>query len=414
MKDIKHDLVVMGATGFTGKLVVEYLMKSYGVRNEHFTWAIAGRSSIKLEKLKHSLRELDSLSMDIPIILVDSLDSKSLDTMTSSCRLVISTVGPYMRFGIPLVESCVKNATHYCDLTGEVPFIRQSIDLFHLKAKENSCRIIHSCGFDSIPSDIGTLLLQETSIKRNQKPCNEVNLYVKSIKGGLSGGTVASMINISKHKPDNPKEQKIFGGPFALNPREYLEYDTHQPSLKSVKWDEGINRWLSPFIMSGFNSKVVRRTNAILDHRYGRDFAYTEVSTYRKGLRGYFYALSMLITLVALQITLKSRILLFVIRKLFFPVPGQGPSREKRESGFFNLDIIGTINNTKKMSLKVIGKGDPGYLATATMITEAGLSILIDEGRLPERYGVLTPASGIGEVLAERLNDRGIQFKIME
>ena len=148
MKDIKHDLVVMGATGFTGKLVVEYLIKNYGVRNQHFTWAIAGRSLSKLEKLKDSLKKLDSLSPDIPTIQVDSLDSKSLDTMTSSCRLVITTVGPYMKFGIQLVESCVKNSTHYCDLTGEVPFIRQSIDLFHSKAKENSCRIIHSCGFD--------------------------------------------------------------------------------------------------------------------------------------------------------------------------------------------------------------------------------------------------------------------------
>ena len=151
MKEIKHDLVVMGATGFTGKLVVEYLIKNYGVHNERFTWAIAGRSSRKLEKLNHSLKELDPLSPDIPTMQVDSLDSKSLDTMTSSCRLVISTVGPYMKFGIQLVESCVKNSTHYCDLTGEVPFIRQSIDLFHLKAKENGCRIIHSCGFDSIP-----------------------------------------------------------------------------------------------------------------------------------------------------------------------------------------------------------------------------------------------------------------------
>ena len=229
----------------------------------------------------------------------------------------------------------------------------------------------------------------------------------------MSGGTVASMINISKYKPADPIEKKIFRGPFTLNPREYLEYDTHQPSLKSVKWDKDMNRWLSPFIMAGFNSKVVRRTNAILGHHYGKDFVYAEASTYRRGLMGYFYALSMLATLVALQITLKSRFLLGIMRKTLFPLPGQGPSREKRESGYFNLDIVGTIKKTKKLSLKVIGDGDPGYLATATMITESGLSILIDEDRLPERYGVLTPASGIGEILAERLKDKGIQFKIM-
>ena len=414
MKNIKYDLIIMGATGFTGKLVTEYLIKNYGARNKNFTWALAGRDLKKLEKLKLSFKKLDTLSMDIPVIVVDSLDSTSLDGMTSSCRLVLSTVGPYMKFGIPLVESCVKNKTHYCDLTGEVPFIRQSIDSYHSEAQKNGCRIIHSCGFDSIPSDIGVLILQEASIKRFEMPCDEVNLYVRSIRGGLSGGTVASMINISEYRPTDPEDQKIFRSPFALNPREDAESDKRQPSLKSVKWDKNIERWISPFIMSGFNTKVVRRTNSIMDYPYGKDFVYGEVSSYKKGLRGYLKAVSMLITLMALQLTLKSRFLLLLMKKFFFPIPGQGPSREKRENGFFNLDIVGSIKKTKKISLNVYGNSDPGYSATATMVAESALSILLNEDKLSNRFGVLTPASGIGEVLVERLKDKGIQFNLNE
>ncbi|MFL3014850.1 MAG: saccharopine dehydrogenase, partial [Candidatus Neomarinimicrobiota bacterium] len=185
-----------------------------------------------------------------------------------------------------------------------------------------------------------------------------------------------------------------------------------QPSLKSVKWDKNIDRWISPFIMSGFNTKVVRRTNSIMDYPYGKDFVYAEVSSYKKGLKGYLKAVFMLITLIALQLTLKSRFLLLLMKKFFFPLPGQGPAREKRENGFFNLDIVGSIKKTKKISLNVYGNSDPGYSATATMVAESALSILLNEDKLSNRFGVLTPASGIGEVLVERLKDKGIQFNL--
>ena len=414
MKNIEYDLVIMGATGFTGKLVVEYLIENYGVENEEFTWAIAGRDINKLERLRSSFKYIDSNSNKIPRLVVDSHDTNSLDKMTSISRLVISTVGPYLKFGEALVESCVKNCTHYCDLTGEVPFIRRSIDAFDIKAKKNNCRIVHSCGFDSVPSDIGVLLLQMDSLKRFDKPCDEVNLYVRSIRGGLSGGTIDSMISIFKYMGSNPGHRKLLKSPFSLNPRESLKNNTWQPILKSVKWDDDIQRWLCPFIMAGFNSRIVMRTNAITDYRYGIDFKYSEVSSYKKGLSGFLKAVVMFIGLVLIQISLKVRPLLWFLRKFFLPSPGEGPSKEIRDNGFFKLDIIGSMDNIKKIRFTVTGEGDPGYSATAKMITESALSILLNQDRIPKVSGVLTPAAGIGVVLAERLNDKGFNFSINE
>ena len=414
MKNIEYDLIIMGATGFTGKLVVEYLIKNYGVENEEFTWAIAGRDINKLERLRSSFKYIDSNSNKIPRLVVDSHDTNSLDKMTSISRLVISTVGPYLKFGEALVESCVKNGTHYCDLTGEVPFIRKSIDAFDIKAKKNNCRIVHSCGFDSVPSDIGVLLLQMDSLKRFDKPCDEVNLYVRSIRGGLSGGTIDSMISIFKYMGSNPGHRKLLKSPFSLNPRESLKNNTWQPILKSVKWDDDIQRWLCPFIMAGFNSRIVMRTNAITDYRYGIDFKYSEVSSYKKGLSGFLKAVVMFIGLVLIQISLKVRPLLWFLRKFFLPSPGEGPSKEIRDNGFFKLDIIGSMDNIKKIRFTVTGEGDPGYSATAKMITESALSILLNQDRIPKVSGILTPAAGIGVVLAERLNDKGFNFSINE
>jgi len=410
IKNIKYDLVIMGATGFTGKLVVEYLIKYYGVKNQKFTWAIAGRNQKKLEKLKTSFQDIDPHSNDLEILVVDSHDSTLLDNMTSACRLVISTVGPYLKFGKPLIESCVKNSTHYCDLTGEVPFIRESIDLFNLKAKKNKCRIIHSCGFDSIPSDIGVLLLQMDSLKKFNETCDEMKLYVRSIRGSLSGGTIESLINISKYIKSNPEAQDILKSPFALNPMDSLKNDTRQFSLKSVKWNNEIQRWICPFLMSGINTRIVRRTNAITDYSYGYNFRYSEVHSFKKGLKGFSRAMIMLIGLGIIQISINNRPLLWILKKFNLPKPGEGPSKEERENGFFKMNIIGSINNIEKNSLSVIGDSDPGYSATAKMLTESALSVLLEKEKIPKAFGVLTPASGIGVTLVERLKGKGINF----
>ena len=408
MKNIAYQLVVMGATGFTGRLVVEYIIKNYGIKNDKFTWAIAGRNKKKLEDLRLSYKDLHPDYNQIHIFVVDSTDSLSLDAMTSISGLILSTVGPYIKYGIPLVESCVKNSTHYCDLTGETPFIRESIDLFDQKAKENNCRIIHSCGFDSIPSDIGVLLLQMHSVERFKSPCDEITLYVKSMRGGFSGGTVDSMINISRYMNQDSKYKSILKSPFALNPKEYLKNDTYQPNLKSVKWSDNIQRWICPFIMAEINTKIVRRSNAIMNNKYGYDFRYSEVYTHKKVSN----ALIMYIGLIIIQLFIKFRPLLWILRKLGLPKPGEGPSKKQREDGFFQLNLFGSIKKTKKISLNIIGDSDPGYSATAKMITEAALSILLDEEKIPKAYGVLTPAAGIGCNIVNRLEDKGICFNL--
>ena len=411
-KNIKNDLIVFGATGFTGKLVVEYLIKNYGTKNQKFTWAIAGRDKAKLEELKQSFIGIDSQSVNIETYVADSFNYQSLDVLTSSCRIIISTVGPYLKYGLPLVESCVKNHTNYCDLTGEVPFIRESINLFHEKALKNKCKIIHSCGFDSIPSDLGVLLLQKNSLEKFNKVCEKVNLYVRSIKGGLSGGTISSMINIKKYIHSHPDKRNILKSPYSLNPIDKINNSIRQSVLKSVRWDNSFNKWTSPFLMSGVNTRVVQRTNAIAEFSYGENFRYNELSSFDKGISGFLKACTMLMTLAFLQFSMGSNTLLWMLKKTIFPKPGEGPSKGKMRRGFFKLRIIGFINEMQKNSVIVLGDSDPGYSATAKMLTESAISILLNEDKIPKKYGVLTPASGIGLTLAKRLEKKGILFKV--
>ena len=411
-KNIKNDLIIFGATGFTGKLVTEYLIKNYGLKNQKFNWAIAGRDKKKLEELKQSFIGIDPQAVNIETYVADSFNSKSLDILTSSCRVIISTVGPYLKYGLPLVESCVKNRTNYCDLTGEVPFIRESIDLFHEKAIDEKVKIIHSCGFDSIPSDLGVLLLQKDSQEKFNKVCDNVNLYVRSIRGGLSGGTISSMININKYIHSSSGKRSVLKSPYSLNPIDKIKNNVRQPVLKSVRWDNSFSKWTSPFLMSGINTRVVQRTNAIAEFSYGENFRYNELSSFDKGLNGFLKACTMLMILAFLQFSMGSKLLLWILKKTIFPKPGEGPSKSKMQSGFFKLKIIGSINKIQKNSVTIFGDSDPGYSATAKMLTESAICILLNQNKIPKKYGVLTPASGIGLALIERLKGKGISFKI--
>jgi len=411
MKQVKYDLVLIGATGFTGKLVAEYLAKEYGVKNENFVWAIAGRSQNKLNDLKNYLKDIDPEAQDIPALLADNHDRNSLDRITSVTRVIISTVGPYLKYGKKLVESCASNGTDYCDLTGEVPFIRESIDSYNTIAQKSNCRIIHSCGFDSIPSDLGVFMLQKEAIKRYGKPFNRVRLYARSMKGGLSGGTIASMIKISDYVRSKPELSGLLGNPHALNPDPQIFKGVDEPSLRSVKWDKNMNLWIYPFIMSGINTRIVRRSNALMDFLYGRSFKYSEVSSYSEGVFGYFRSILMLMGLALLKVGISFKTSLWFLKKFILPKPGQGPNRDKRENGFFSLLLVGS-NKGNKITLSIKGNKDPGYAATARMITESALSLILNCDSLPYASGVLTPASGIGEVLVLRLKNKGITFTL--
>tara|TARA_Y100001970_G_scaffold286090_1_gene407409 strand:- start:244 stop:1482 length:1239 start_codon:yes stop_codon:yes gene_type:complete len=411
MKNIKYDLVVFGATGFTGTLVAEYLAREYGVKNKKFVWAIAGRDNKKLDDLKTYLLEFDSEAKSLPTLVADSYDKESLDSITSISRVLISTVGPYLKYGKLLVRSCANNGTDYCDLTGEVPFIRESIDSFDTLAKNNKCRIIHSCGFDSVPSDIGVLILQQEAKIKFGKPFDKIKLYARGMKGGLSGGTIESMINISSYISSKPELSGLLGNPYALNPDGQLLGGPDGSSLRSVKWDEKTNLWTCPFIMSGINTRVVRRSNALMGFLYGKDFKYSEVYSFNKGFFGFIRSVSMLIGMAFLKVAISFRLSLWLLRKLFLPRPGQGPSKENRESGYFKVLLVG-FSEKMKIKCVVTGDRDPGYAGTAIMLSESALSILLEKESIPDITGVLTPASGIGGILVSRLKDKGITFKI--
>tara|TARA_Y100001970_G_scaffold94915_1_gene119656 strand:- start:2912 stop:3610 length:699 start_codon:yes stop_codon:yes gene_type:complete len=231
------------------------------------------------------------------------------------------------------------------------------------------------------------------------------------MKGGLSGGTIASMIKISDYVRSKPELSGLLGNPHALNPDPQIFKGVDEPSLRSVKWDKDMNLWIYPFIMSGINTRIVRRSNALMNFLYGSSFRYSEVSSYSKGVFGYFRSILMLMGLALLKVGISFKISLWFLKKFILPKPGQGPNRDKRESGFFRLLLVGS-NKGNKITLSVEGNRDPGYAATARMITESALCLILNRESLPEVSGVLTPASGIGEKLVSRLKNRGITFTL--
>ena len=409
MNNRPYDIIVFGATGFTGKLVVEYLIEHYGVNNELFTWAIAGRNEDKIKKVIETLAVKNDQIKKINFFIADSFNDKSLDNLSKSAKLVISTVGPYIKYGKNLVSHCAHNGTHYCDLTGEVPFIRESIDAYDKVAKKNECKIIHSCGFDSIPSDLGVLFLQSEAKKKYDRFCSHIKYYVRATKGGFSGGTIASMIAISNYIKSKPNLSGLLGNPYALNSDKYKGPSVS--SLRSVEWDQDAGLWTAPFIMSGINTRVVRRSNELLGFKYGKKFIYTEVTSFQKGIIGYLKSYSMLIFLGLTKFLMSFKPTFWLLKNFYLPSPGEGPDREKRDNGFFKILLNGYVDGSH-ISCTVTGDKDPGYSGTAIMLTESALSVILNNEEIPKKFGVLTPASAIGKILIKRLKTKGIIFKV--
>ena len=409
MNNRPYDIIVFGATGFTGKLVVEYLIEHYGVNNELFTWAIAGRNEDKIKKVIETLAVKNDQIKKINFFIADSFNDKSLDNLSKSAKLVISTVGPYIKYGKNLVSHCAHNGTHYCDLTGEVPFIKESIDAYDKVAKKNECKIIHSCGFDSIPSDLGVLFLQSEAKKKYDRFCSHIKYYVRATKGGFSGGTIASMIAISNYIKSKPNLSGLLGNPYALNSDKYKGPSVS--SLRSVEWDQDAGLWTAPFIMSGINTRVVRRSNELLGFKYGKKFIYTEVTSFQKGIIGYLKSYSMLIFLGLTKFLMSFKPTFWLLKNFYLPSPGEGPDREKRDNGFFKILLNGYVDGSH-ISCTVTGDKDPGYSGTAIMLTESALSVILNNEEIPKKFGVLTSASAIGKILIKRLKTKGIIFKV--
>ena len=407
----RFDLILWGATGFTGQLVAEYLTDHYS--ESGLRWALAGRDRSKLERVRAALAKRHARAATLPLLLANSHDRESLDALAASTRVVCSTVGPYARHGSELVAACVEHSTDYCDLTGEPQWVRRMIDAHHHRARETGARIVHCCGFDSIPSDLGTLTLQDAAERKHGRPCNDVRYFVVSTKGGASGGTVASIINIFEELGKDLSLRKVLSDPYALNPegqRSGPDRDQHGPRYDDVK-----KRWTAPFIMAAINTRIVRRSNALMEQRYGRQFCYHESVQLPRGLRGLGLATAISGGIIVAGVVGMIPPLRSLLRRFVLPAQGEGPSKGAIEAGFFNVDLIGRGRDAdgRMMRVRVNVRGglDPGYGSTAIMLAESALCLALDTpgGALG---GVLTPAAAMGMGLVERLRHAGISFDV--
>ena len=396
----KLDLVIWGATGFTGKLVCEYITNSYNSKD--LNWTIAGRNEEKLLKLKNRLNIKNS------ILIGNSNDKSSLEKICSKTKVICSTVGPYALYGTNLIHACVKMKTNYCDITGETQWIRKIIDTFHEKAKKQKIKIVNSCGFDSIPSDMGVYFCQSNYYKENGEYANEINMRVAGSRGGFSGGTYNSLTNVIHEASLNRSVRKILNNPYGLNPINE-QSGPDKKDLKSVEYDNEAKSWIAPFVMAGINTKIVRRSNALLNYKYGNSFLYSEAVLVGNGILGKIIGyLSLIPILMVIQ---KKGSVIKKIVDLFVPKAGEGPSKKQRENGFFSLKFF-FGNNRQRYLAKVTGDMDPGYGSTSKMLAECAICLALDD-TLNENYGVITPSVAFEENILERLqNNAGLEFSM--
>lgn len=406
-KKCDHDVVIWGATGFVGRLVAEYMAKT----QPSVRWALAARSRAKLESLRADIaRDFPAIGK-IPLVEANADDPASLDALASSTRVIATTVGPYGMYGKNLVGACVRHGTHYCDLTGEVPFVRWAIDEHHEAAKASGARIVPTCGFDSIPSDLGVFFLAEEA-KRRGKKLADVRGFVMDSKGGMSGGTVASILLMSDLIMKDRSIAKLMADPYALSPDPSRESGLDEPDRFSPRFDAALDGWAAPWLMAGVNTRVVRRSNALFGHAYGRHFRYTEELFMPGGRLGFVPGIVTSGAMVAgFSLLAIPAVKKWVAAKM---PPGAGPSKEQRESGRFTLRFLGRFEGDEAptVRVRVTGRGDPGYLATSRMFAESALSLACDPVQPGFEGGVLTPATAMGMNLVERLRRAEMTFEV--
>ena len=408
IQEREFDVIVWGATGFTGTLVAEYLMRQYGTGGD-LQWAIAGRSKEKLETLRQSLGVRPG---ELETIVADSFDQDSLRKLAGRARVVLTTVGPYALYGSSLVEACVENGTHYCDLAGEVQWIRKMIDQHQARAQESGARIVHCCGFDSVPMDIGVWFLQDEAKKRFGAYCKSITLFVKATKGTASGGTVASMINLIEESRKDREIARILVHPYSLNPAGERQGPDRRDQ-QNVVYDENADSWTAPFVMASVNTKVVRRSHALAAYPYGKDFRYHEAVLTGKGVAGWTKGTVMANAIKALMIGAAFAPTRKLLQKFILPDPGEGPSPELQETGFFNLMQIGELPDGTLIETRITGDQDPGYGSTSKMLSECAVCLAKDD--IAVGGGSWTPASAMGGLLLERLRENaGLTFEIRD
>ncbi len=400
----RHDLVLFGATGFTGRLVAEHLARH--AAGTSLAWALGGRDPGKLEKVRAELAELDAACAELPIVVADAMDRAAIAKVAAEARVVCTTVGPYARYGDALVDACARAGTHYCDLTGEVPFIRGSIDRNHEEAMRTGARIVHCCGFDSIPSDLGTLFLQHELVARTGAPAQAVTALFGESSGKLSGGTVASMFGIIDAAAKDKAVRRLLGDPHALDPAggpRSAAKDARGPG-----WDRVLGKPTAPFVMSAINSRIVRRSHALLGYPWGEDFLYDERMSLPRSPIGVAASVAITGAMAGFVVASQVPALRKVIEKRV-PRPGEGPSAEERARGHYIVRLHGESGGVRLVA-SVSDQLDPGYAGTARLLGEAARCLAEDE--LASPGGVLTPASAMGMTLVERLVAAGVSFDV--
>jgi short subunit dehydrogenase-like uncharacterized protein len=399
----EFDIVLWGATGFTGRLVADYLVRNYLGGESGLRLALAGRNKEKLENVANEVGALQ-----LPILLGDSFDADSLDAIASRTEVLITTVGPYSKYGAEIVAACVRNGTDYCDLTGEAHFVRAMIDAHHEEAKKTGARIVNCCGYDSIPSDLGTLMVQEAFRQRHGRYASEVKMAAGEMRGGPSGGTIATMMNVADELKENPSLRKVLGNPYGLNPKGVRGPDKGDQA--GVRFDKDFDMWTGPFMMANINTRIVRRSHALMGLPWGEDFRYSEVMSTGKGAKGWSRAVSVAGGMVALI----GGVALPFIRPLLekrLPSPGEGPSKEVRDNGFFKTRLM-ALGDGQVVRGLVADRHDPGYGSTAIMFSESAMCLVLDGAELEVEGGILTPASAMGMRLVERLRAAGMTFEV--
>mmetsp|Transcript_3822 Transcript_3822/g.8188 ORF Transcript_3822/g.8188 Transcript_3822/m.8188 type:complete len:425 (-) Transcript_3822:281-1555(-) len=408
-----YQVVVWGASGFTGKLVCEHIAKDYQGR---ITWAIAGRDQRKLEQVRADLVKINPACKEVPILVADAYDSAAVGKVLSQTKVVLATAGPFQKYGNTVVEQSVAQGTHYCDITGEVPWVKRSMEKHHKEAEAKGVKVVHCCGYDSVPADLGTLLVVDHCQKKLGKKVDRVYTLVGPSNGAVSGGTIASAMMTVANESFNELGD-ISSNAYYLAGL-YGGKGTAKPAPTRPTFIEPAQSWAGPFVMEGVNGRIVQASAALATQPYGSDFKYIEMMSMGSGWSGWTWAnlASFGTALLGLSFALPpTRALLTKV----LPAPGQGPDEQKRTTGFWNHYMYAVTEEPSGGKPTVVkghvgDKRDPGYWSTSRMLLEAGLCLALDQANGSRKGGVLTPASAMGMALVDRLRAAGFTWEVLE
>ncbi|MGT2457865.1 saccharopine dehydrogenase family protein [Cupriavidus basilensis] len=409
-----YDVVVFGATSFVGQILTRYLAEYLSGQAETLRWVIAGRSEAKLEDVR---RSLGAAGQSLPIIVADAASEAQLRVLCAQTRVVVSTVGPYALYGEPLIKVCAESGTDYCDLTGETQWIKRMIEKYEATARQSGARIVHCCGFDSVPSDMGVYFLQRQAMQHFGAPAAHVKMRVKTLKGGASGGTVASMINVVKEAAADPSLRKELVNPYALCPGGH-GFTARQHYVSAAEFDTDFDAWIAPFVMAAINERVVHRSNALSGKAYGNPFTYDEAMLTGVGFKGRLTALTIVAGLGAFMVGAVISPIRGVMERFLLPKPGEGPSPAAQLAGRYDLRLLGRTEGGQTLRVKVTGDRDPGYGSTSKILGQAAASLALDHVKNGIKSGrgggFWTPATIFDERFIDRLTRHaGLRFELI-